>query len=153
MVFGALFHLAWLVVFAALIGQWRIWSTCHGQGDHYLVITGGLMTVLFFSLCLEVAMLWVGFKGARRPPSWGLAPQSCAAEPARVLAGGALRLRCVPHCEHADVRPRAGAPLQLSKRKSMIPMLYALTFLWALQVIIMSAPTAPCRWGLAAGPG
>ena len=33
----------------------------------------------------------------------------------------------------------AGAPLQVSKRQLVIPMLYLLTFLWLVQTLIMSA--------------
>ena len=64
--FGAMFHAVFLIVYGALIGRFDVWNTCPGQGAHYIAVTGSLMTIIFCELVLELAMIYVGLKGAHR---------------------------------------------------------------------------------------
>lgn len=62
---GLIFHLVWVIVFGSLIGYYDVFRTCSGQGGNYVAADAGLLTVFcVLSLC-EMAVIAIGFRGAR----------------------------------------------------------------------------------------
>lgn len=52
----------------------------------------------------------------------------------------------VRSCANGIMLAAAGAPLELKKRQSMIPLLYVLSWLWLLQ--FMFTGNSPATWSL-----
>ena len=138
--FGALFHASFLIVYGALIGAYDIWDPCPGQGSNYIAVTGALMTIFFLELCLELAMIYVGLKGKQLDLC---ALSFLAAHKLPVSSAPAASLWPLTEisgkpCPVLTKTRVAGAPLQVSVRKSVDTMMYGLVFCWLLQTIFMS---------------
>ncbi len=60
---GVFFHGAWVIIFGALDGHYRVWRTCRGEGVHYIVVTAGLFGVFAYSFIAEAALSIIGCTG------------------------------------------------------------------------------------------
>ena len=60
---GVIFHGAWVIIFGALDGHYRVWQTCSGEGIHYIVVTAGLFGVFAYSFIAEAALSILGCRG------------------------------------------------------------------------------------------
>ena len=60
---GVVFHGAWVIAFAGLIGGFHEWRGCRGEGVHYIVTTAGLLGVFAFAFVAETALTFLGFQG------------------------------------------------------------------------------------------
>ena len=126
-------HTIWIIVFIPLVGAYHVFDTdqaCHSPGVNYQAIIGGFIAIYVLSWFFELALFIIGCRGAYLE---GVLPAASCISTCTVLA-----------VLHSHLSRVAGTPLEVQKRKAVIPLLYVMSFIWLCQLLFAGKQQNSC---------
>ena len=118
-------HTLWIIIFGPVVQAYNVFPDrpCVRPGVQYQAVCGGFLAIYGLSWVFELALFIVGCRGM----SFG---QVTRRENRTKLAASAGRNVHSLMCCYS-----AGTPLEVQKRKAVVPLLYIMSFLWLAQTV------------------
>ena len=130
---GLFIHTIWLIVFGPIVAHYDVMTIgrgCGRPGVQYKATCAGFLAIYALSWVGELALFVVGCRGVLHSLE-----RSAVASAAHSRSTHTCCKSCAIHPIDAGV----GTPLEVQKRKAVVPLLYAMTVLWLAQIGFASA--------------
>lgn len=125
-----LIHTVWIIIFGPIVQAYNVFPdrSCGRPGVQYQAVCGGFLAIYAVSWVLELALFVVGCRGKflGKVTSGRNFVNSNIAVPVRTD----IHFFCTYMCCCS-----AGTPLEVQKRKAVVPLLYVMSFLWLAQIV------------------
>lgn len=123
-----LIHTIWIIIFGPIVRAYHVFPDrqCSRPGVQYQAVCGGFLAIYGVSWAFELALFAVGCRGMS--VGW------CDTRRHMYVHKGLLALPA-----HTVFHTRgccsAGTPLEVQKRKAVVPLLYIMSLLWLAQIV------------------
>ena len=133
-------HTLWIIIFGPIVRAYDVFPDrpCGRPGVQYQAVCGGFLAIYGLSWVFELALFIVGCRGA----SIGQVTRGSNLVNTTKVAVSAETVihSCMCCCS-------VGTPLEVQRRRAVVPLLYIMSFLWLAQIVFAgkhSAVTQSC---------